>query len=1453
MIYTFYSFKGGVGRSMALAGVAYLLAERGLRVLAIDFDLEAPGLERYYFEDDEARRVRERPGLMDLILQYKRALTSESEFARASFRDWQQFVTDAVPVTAPGGSVDLMTAGCRAPDEQLRLYARAVRGFDWQDFLDNWSGALFFEWLRQIFLASPKSYDVVLIDSRTGVTEMGGVCTYQLADVAVLLCAANYQNLDGTLSVVRDFRSDAVLALRGGRPLELLVIPARLEPEHPQREQFFADFERAFATEGLPKLLADAGLGYRSLALPYGAAHAIGDRLVGAPGGAVDPAGPAGLAAVFGRLADALTLLAGPGRLGAQRDGALARLRGQRPAHEALSVADVTQRGAGFDAFLDAALPDAAAAAALRDYLSAAGLTITQMSDIGAGREWSGAIERALAYSQALVVVFGATVSSPHRAPLIATARKLGKPIVPVLVGPAATPEMLASYGLDHHQALRIDTARDPGADPGAGMLLDALRARAPAAGAAAASAQPYPGMRAFDEDDEPWFHARDGDAERLLEKVLAHGIVVLQGPSGVGKSSLIRAGLIPRLRRLGRAGAMWQIETIDFGSQDIDDATAPEPIAASGAGSRLLVLDGVDTFVATGTVESRRRRVERVAAIVAREAAHAKIVICGRNVARDAESEVLAGAPPTHPVAFEEVRAMSVAELRDVIVRPSQRERHLFEGGLVDRLLADAGSSPGALALLQMVLPQLWSERRRGWITNKAYGAADGVGGRLRSQGMAWLERCQPADRARTLVFFRSLMRLDSALALVPERRLWSELETIEALAPDAVGLRDRLAAERLIVVESGPDPACALAHADAATYLQAGQFAPEFMLWRQRFATHVLAWVQQRLSVQGAQLIEAERWLSTSRSELTSHEVGVIEASRLAAAEALEHQEQQRALARAQALARDEESRLRERRAAADGAVAGDLLQRANQALVALRRPFGASELADARRLVLECRNAREYEAMGLLAEAVSRQSPDDAATRRLYAQYFIETGRTTAAIDVLTSMLQWLPAGHPEQAEAWGLLGRAYKQVFLESVDRAGPGARAALDGAVAAYRKPFEADGRSNVWHGVNLLGLVSLARRTEIDVAPGLQQEAIARRIVTLLGSTPREQRDVWYWGTLAEAHLGLRDWNAVERCLQAYLADPGVQAFAVASTLRQFTQVWDLEHDSDMRGRRLVDILRARLAQLPGAVIEHDAAEIERLRVAVAPETTQLEAVLGAEGSRTYAWWRHGLACARSVASVRNRAGDRVGTGFLVRSSDLGLVTDEVLLLTAFHVVNEHGFGGAVPVGDATFAFEAADASLVFPAHEVVWSSPTDQHDAFLLRLAATTVGIDPLSIAPMLPRLDVEARVVLIGHAGGRELAVSFQDNTVLDHEGPPLGKPMTPGVCRVHYGAAAEAGSSGSPVFDSDSWTVIAMHHMGGHSLPRLNGKPGTYEANEGIGVAAIAAAIGAAFGGA
>jgi hypothetical protein len=273
-----------------------------------------------------------------------------------------------------------------------------------------------------------------------------------------------------------------------------------------------------------------------------------------------------------------------------------------------------------------------------------------------------------------------------------------------------------------------------------------------------------------------------------------------------------------------------------------------------------------------------------------------------------------------------------------------------------------------------------------------------------------------------------------------------------------------------------------------------------------------------------------------------------------------------------------------------------------------------------------------------------------------------------------------------------------------------------------------------------------------------------------------------------------------------------------------------------------------VDMLRARLVRLEGGGLELAPEDLQRLRTQAPPDAAHLEAVLGREGPRTYQWWKTGLERAAAVASIRQRLGSRVGTGFLVRGGDLGREpAEELLVLTNFHVVNEHGASPGIRPEDAEVVFEAIDPEMRHTITEILWSSPSDRHDASLLRLATPVTATAPIPVASALPVIDGTARVYIIGHPGGRDLAFSFQDNELLDHEGPPAGKPQIPGVCRLHYRAPTEGGSSGSPVFNAQLWQVIALHHKGGKTaMPRLNGKDGTYGANEGIAIASIVAAM-------
>src|SRR5262249_41610698 len=240
MIYTFYSYKGGVGRSMALANVAEWFYQQGLRVIMIDWDLEAPGLESFFCQSqEELDAVRSQLGLIDMLTAYKRMfprlpLPRAQEPAVAGQTDGDHLgatlkvLEECLPPvssmlypihtlesSAPGSAraLWLLPAGWRfetpaesdaphEPDQRFATYSQAVQDFNWSDFYLSFEGEAYFEWLRRQLTAEELA-DIVLIDSRTGVTEMSGVCTRQLADVVVSFCVPNFQNLDGVERMVR--------------------------------------------------------------------------------------------------------------------------------------------------------------------------------------------------------------------------------------------------------------------------------------------------------------------------------------------------------------------------------------------------------------------------------------------------------------------------------------------------------------------------------------------------------------------------------------------------------------------------------------------------------------------------------------------------------------------------------------------------------------------------------------------------------------------------------------------------------------------------------------------------------------------------------------------------------------------------------------------------------------------------------------------------------------------------------------------------------------------------------------------------------------------------------------------------------------------------------------------------------------------------------------------------
>lgn len=258
LVATFYSFKGGVGRSMALANVAELLAQQGQRVVICDWDLEAPGLERFAVEEAAvAEAIREKPGILDLVVEYKQYLSAASDDryeSRAGDKGDTEFVqlenlrlrrpsSYLVPVrTYPGGgSLALLPAGRRGKEGE-EAYARAVQSLDWNDFYERWGGASYLQFFRDDLASS--GAQVVIIDSRTGVTEQGGVCTHDLADVVVLICGASEQNIMGTRWMADSLSRRELIPLRGNRPLRLIVAAARVDQS--AEVELLGDFKKRF-------------------------------------------------------------------------------------------------------------------------------------------------------------------------------------------------------------------------------------------------------------------------------------------------------------------------------------------------------------------------------------------------------------------------------------------------------------------------------------------------------------------------------------------------------------------------------------------------------------------------------------------------------------------------------------------------------------------------------------------------------------------------------------------------------------------------------------------------------------------------------------------------------------------------------------------------------------------------------------------------------------------------------------------------------------------------------------------------------------------------------------------------------------------------------------------------------------------------------------------------------
>jgi V8-like Glu-specific endopeptidase len=507
------------------------------------------------------------------------------------------------------------------------------------------------------------------------------------------------------------------------------------------------------------------------------------------------------------------------------------------------------------------------------------------------------------------------------------------------------------------------------------------------------------------------------------------------------------------------------------------------------------------------------------------------------------------------------------------------------------------------------------------------------------------------------------------------------------------------------------------------------------------------------------------------------------------------------------------------------------------------------------EAKKLIGELRDQRQFGPLVELAKVYNATAPYDAETATWLAQGLIEVGKAEDArvllVDIAAKALATPPRAY---IEAKGLLGRSWKQTFFDAADKSGGHAKEAISNSLKEYKAGYDAEPDGSGWAAVNLLALADFARRYGIAIAADIEARALALKVLTALDRTPIGKRDNWYHATRAEAYLAMGDLDAVEMHIGAFVRDTKTTAFALGGTLRQFTELWQLDQQGE-RGHGIVEALRAALLAKEGGRLEMSSDQVRQSLDAQRPLDSQLQKILGAGGLVKYDWLLKGLTTAQSVGVISHAGSGRMGTGFLIRGGDImPALGDEMIVVTNSHVISDPPEASAIAFSDAIIAFEAVDSKRIYEFAGVLWNSPIANLDCTLLRLKEQPAGIKPLAIAANIapiPKTDAEARprVYVIGYPGGRDLAFSIQDNDLLDHEAPPDGTPRDPNACFVQYRAPTEPGSSGSPVFEAALWRVIALHHAGAEAMRKLNGKPGTWAANEGIWIQSIVKAAASA----
>lgn len=445
-VVTFYSYKGGVGRSFALANIAVILAQWGARVLVVDWDIEAPGLNHYYANTAPYQPA----GVLDFI--------DDCEKGKAKF--WDAY---AAPVALGDGTEGLYLMPAMASGGTD--YTLRVQNLDWDELYDLHKFGSQLEILRAQWV---EAFDFVLVDSRTGVTDFSGLTTVQLPDVLVFMFTANAQSLEGCADIARR-AMEARRKLPVDRPALIpLPIPARFE----QREEYerAQQWRERFARDLAPFLDrwrspgADAVKLLDLLTVPYVPRWTFGEDLAVMQ----ESAGTAGTrtpgqAVSFALETIAALLAQGFSRIDllvSSRDEYVHAARASLQSRRAASLKSTNLKSASvFCSFADT---DLSALDEISNVLTASSFSALGIHDIGNGAHVTDETIKAIEDADAYVVLMGPSPSQWQAAEIAAILRQtlrsdLRKPVIPIIL-PGGEKAFYSSRLADF-QALKLDPA----------------------------------------------------------------------------------------------------------------------------------------------------------------------------------------------------------------------------------------------------------------------------------------------------------------------------------------------------------------------------------------------------------------------------------------------------------------------------------------------------------------------------------------------------------------------------------------------------------------------------------------------------------------------------------------------------------------------------------------------------------------------------------------------------------------------------------------------------------------------------------------------------------------------------------------------------------------------------------------------------------------------------------